>query len=98
MRRDELYVLEKTLREAPALRFMVGSREVRRRLYKLRAFVGYLYYEAGDYAAAHHYLSRALRGERPDKYTSALWALTFFPAPIIQKLQRLRRSLFARRT
>jgi glycosyltransferase involved in cell wall biosynthesis len=98
MRRDELYVLEKTLRDAPSLRSMVGSRAVRRRLYQLMAFIGYLSYEEGDYATAHHYLSRALRIERPDKYISALWALTFLPAPMIQRLQRLRRSLFARQT
>jgi glycosyltransferase involved in cell wall biosynthesis len=98
MRKDELYVLEKALRNDPCLRYLAGPREVRRRLYGLMAFIGYLYYEQGNCRAAHHYLSRAVQLWCPSWYTSVLWALTLLPSSIVACLRRWRRSWFAGQT
>lgn len=95
MTRDELYVLDKALRQSPSYRSVVGPRQVRHRQYEVLAFLGYLYYAEGNYSTAHHYLSRALRLKCPDLYTTGRWALTLFPEPMVGFLRHFRRSLVA---
>jgi glycosyltransferase involved in cell wall biosynthesis len=89
----ELAVLQKTIREDPALKRLLGARLMRERLFGLHFHLGYSAFLQEDLRSArHHFLGAALAG----RWKSRPWLLylaSWLPLPLLRRLRSLRRRL-----
>jgi glycosyltransferase involved in cell wall biosynthesis len=92
MLEDELYVIEKALREDPSLVREVGRRGVKNRFFGIYSGIGFRNYERGNREEARRAFAQAL-GYRPSSYpVLKLWLATALPAPVVRGFQRLKQA------
>jgi glycosyltransferase involved in cell wall biosynthesis len=88
MRESDLVVLRKALGADPALGRRLGRGAVRRKLFGVTFGLGYGYFREGNYREARRFLNQALR-ERPYSLRAlALWWMTWFSPPTVERVLR----------
>jgi glycosyltransferase involved in cell wall biosynthesis len=90
---NERYVLEKAIKDDPALFIRVGKKKVYGRLFRIYLDLGYDSFNISDLSAANRYFGRALQ-VRFDPYTFLLWLASFFPTKFVKRA-RLWKQRFA---
>jgi glycosyltransferase involved in cell wall biosynthesis len=89
-----LTVLEKTLRDDPSVLQMLGSRQIRQRLYDLRFSLGYDAFEREDLSAARRYFLRAVLTRQRMPRAGLFFLASCVPAPLLRRLRSRRRKIF----
>ena len=90
---DELYVIGKRLREDPELRTLIGSRGIRRRLFRLWSDLGHLRLEAGALPEARRAFREAARQEPARLPVWGLWLGLRLPPRTFMRLRRAKQGL-----
>jgi glycosyltransferase involved in cell wall biosynthesis len=90
MLEDELYVVEKALREDPSIPQLFGRAAVRDRLFGIHSAIGFRNYERGNRVEARRAFARALRYRPTCLPVLKLWLATALPAPFVRGFRRLK--------
>ena len=89
----EIDVVKKTLLSDTALKRLIGGRSVHDRLLNLLSDLGYGKHNAHEHADARVYYRHALQYRPWDVYTWLLMIANTLPAPFLEKIRNVERSL-----
>jgi glycosyltransferase involved in cell wall biosynthesis len=92
MRKGDLQVIQKALREDPTLWGTIGRDLVMQRLHELWLAVGYELFRQGEFDEARGYLRQALEARPTAGHAWQLWLATVLPPGMVRPLQSVKRQ------
>jgi glycosyltransferase involved in cell wall biosynthesis len=96
MRQGDLFVVERTLKNDPALKFRLGPSRVRKMVFKLSFGVGYHYFSDNELHLARHYLKKAILNRPRSLVPITYYLATFMPSKTVAKIRALKTMVIQR--